>query len=447
MIKKTTLLVLLCAVALGAAVYYFDWKRGENEKPAGAPKPAYSIQASDVTSLTLAHPARPGDVPIRFEKHDGAWQIVQPIETGADQSTIDGIVDQIAGAEFSQTEPGTPDRLKVYGLDPPQASVELHLASGAKHTLLVGGKDFEGNSAYCIVDGGTSVSLLPNLLATSTAKTLDDLRDRNILHIDSAQVASFSLKNSSGELAVAKHNDQWKFTKPSDAFASADAVNAMLAAVATSKMTSVESEKPENLARYGLASPAITFVSTDTKGPQSTLLVGKKDGDAYFARDASRPMVFRISADVYTKLTQKFADLRDKSVVHSTPDDVQQIELRNAGGSVSVSRKKDSPGDWVFDAPDDQKGKSAAGWKILDALTGLKADDIVDHPPASLAAQLASPAITAILTDKDGKAVTVRISKAAGDFVYAQASDGPSVYKLKKQVLDDLNLKPGDLGT
>ena len=35
MIRKSTLVVLLAAIALGAAVYYFDWRRSqkENEKP------------------------------------------------------------------------------------------------------------------------------------------------------------------------------------------------------------------------------------------------------------------------------------------------------------------------------------------------------------------------------------------------------------------------------
>ena len=31
MIKKSTLFILLGAIALGAAVYYFDWKRGQKE--------------------------------------------------------------------------------------------------------------------------------------------------------------------------------------------------------------------------------------------------------------------------------------------------------------------------------------------------------------------------------------------------------------------------------
>ena len=41
--------------------------------------------------------------------------------------------------------------------------------------------------------------------------------------------------------------------------------------------------------------------------------------------------------------------------------------------------------------------------------------------------------------------MTVKLSKASGDFVYAQASDSPSLYRLKKDALDSLNVKVSDL--
>src|SRR5271169_5778927 len=104
MIKKPTLILILCAAVLGAAVYYFDWKRGNEKKPAAdSSKPAFSIQAADIVSFTLSHPAQLGDSPVRFEKRGGVWQIVRPVDTHADQSTADGIVDQLAGARIAQT--------------------------------------------------------------------------------------------------------------------------------------------------------------------------------------------------------------------------------------------------------------------------------------------------------------------------------------------------------
>ena len=57
-----------------------------------------------------------------------------------------------------------------------------------------------------------------------------------------------------------------------------------------------------------------------------------------------------------------------------------------------------------------------------------------------MAAELAKPGIEVDLTDKSGKKITLKMSKPSGDVVYAQMSDGPAVYKLKKADFDSLNL-------
>jgi hypothetical protein len=446
MIKKPTIVVLLCAIVLGGLVYYFDWKRGNEEKPAiNTSKPAFSIQASDVKSITLSHPAKAGMPPIRLEKTGDNWNIVQPIQTQADQPTVDGIADQLASATVSQTEPGSADRRKVYGLDPPQVSLEFQLRNASKHTILIGLKDFSGDSAYTIIDGAQNVSLLPQLLATSAGKSVEDLRDRNVLHIDAAGVSSFDLSNASGQLAASKKNDQWQFTKPGMSLADPDAMDGLLQAVANAKMASIVEEKPEHLDRYGLQKPAITLTATEGKGSPATLLVGKKSGSAYFARDASRPTVFTISNDVYSKLAQKYTELRDKKVVNVPATDMRQIQITDPAGSLAVSRKKDDSENWTFQAPEQQKGKPASGWKIVDALTGLTADEILDHPSSADLKSLANPETTVVVINAKGEKITIRFSKATGEFVYAQQSSSTSLYKLKKGAVAGLNLKPADL--
>jgi len=60
-------------------------------------------------------------------------------------------------------------------------------------------------------------------------------------------------------------------------------------------------------------------------------------------------------------------------------------------------------------------------------------------------AQLAKPETTLILTKKDGKVLTLKISKPSGDFVYAQSSESGTAYKLKKEMVIGFNLKGTDL--
>jgi hypothetical protein len=272
-------------------------------------------------------------------------------------------------------------------------------------------------------------------------------------------VKSFGLKNSSGELAAAKDHDVWKFTKPADAPADGDAINALLSAVANAKTSAIVSETADSLTKYGLASPAISFSAADAKGGIATLLVGKKEGDEYFARDAARPTIFRINQDLYKKLAENFNDLRDKKLAHFDPATITHAEIHNASGTILSTRKNET--EWTLDPSaqkdekqndkesdkqkDAQQTKPVSLDKLFTPLQQTTADEVLDRPTPAILAKLAKPAFEAILTDKNGKTLKIEISQESGGFVYARTSLSPIIYKLKPQILTDLNLKPSDL--
>src|SRR5580704_9401392 len=249
MIKKSTLIVLLVAILAGAAAYYFDWKRGQKEaanSPADSTKPVFALQADEISALTIAYPADPKSQPIHFEKQNGAWQITSPLPTGADDPSLQGILQQLTSDRIAQTEPGTPDRLKAFGLDTPVVALDFQMKNGAKHSLQLGKKDFTGVSVYAIVDNAKEVALLPESLLISADKPLQDWRDHSVVHFVADDVKSFGLKNPASELAAAKDHDVWNFTKPTAAPGDPDAVNALLSAVANAKTSAIVSETADS---------------------------------------------------------------------------------------------------------------------------------------------------------------------------------------------------------
>jgi len=448
MIKTTTLLVLIGAVLLGAAVYFFDVKRGEKLKEkatADESKTAFSIgSGADIKSLTIARPAAAGEPSVRLEKRDGAWWIVEPLQTDASDQAVQRIADGIATARVAQTEPGAPDRTKVYGLDPPAVSIDFQLQNGSKHSLKLGDKDFTGVSVYAVLDGAKDVALLPQTLLTSTVTNVDGLRSHSVLHFTAGDIASFDLRNLSGELSLRREKNGWKFKKPAEAAGDTRDVNAFLSAIANATFAGVASETPDNLEKYGLTKPVVTFTAVDGKGKTTTLVVGKKEGSEYFARDASRSVIFRIDDKLYKQLAQNYADLRNKKPADFDPAEVSRVEFHNEHGTAIFVRKSDKDEEWAIEAPAEKKGKSASVWNIFSPLTTAHADEVLDHPGAGIMANLAKPAVEVLLTEKSGRKLTIQISKESGDFVYARTSEGPAVYKLKKQLLTQLNFKRDD---
>ena len=437
------MLILLGAIALGAAVYYFDWKRGqkEAEKSAGdTTKPVFTIPAgSEIVSLVITRPHVAGEAPIHLEKQKGAWQILQPLQTEADQRLVSGIIETLGNSRIESNQPGTPDRLKAYGLDTPAISVEFKLQNGTQHTLKIGNKDFTNTYVYGLIDG-KDAALVPSALRTQTDLSVDFLRDHNVLHFAESNVNSFSLKNPAGQIEAKKEKDGWRFAKPDAGQLADDSdVTSLLNSVTGSKMTAVVAESAGNLGKYGLSAPAITFTASEENGKPATLLVGKKEGSDYYAKDASRPMIFKVNETLYKKLSETYSDLRDKKLTHLTQNDITRVELHNENGTIVVTPKSEQ--DWVAEAPPEIKGKAIATWKIFPPVANARAIAIVDHPSAEIQGKLAKPLVQLTLTAKDGKKITVSFTPVIEDFVYAKTSDSPSVYKLNKNVLADLKSK------
>lgn len=438
--KKTTLAVVVLALALGAWVYYSEFKHPAPEKSSDESKLAFSFTAPDVTAIEID---RQGQA-MHFEKRDGNWVITQPVSTSADQSTLEGIASSLATARISRTFSAPAGRLGSYGLASPAVKLEIQLKNGAKHRVQLGDKDYSGISVFGMVDDSKDVAVLPESLLVSTDKPLDDLRDRSVLNLDSSQISSFDLKNAAGEIVASKEGDVWQIAKPRDVRADDGAVSALFAQVSAAKMTAIEAESAADLSKYGLANPALSFRVKLSKGEERALLVGKKTGDGYFARDTSRRMVFRISADFAKKLGEGFADLRDKSVVHFDPAQLSRLEIRNPSGTIVCVAGKE--GKWLVEEPASSKGKEVQIWKVFDPLSSAKAQEVLDAPPAAIVAKLAKPAVEVTLTDQSGKVTKIAFSAADGDSVYARTSAaGAAVYKLPKQTLDDLSFKPADI--
>jgi len=443
MIKKSTLFILLGAIALGAAVYFFDWKRGQKEaekSTAETSKLAFSLPVgSEIVSLLITRPQIAGEGPIRLEKQNGTWQILQPLQTQADEHVISEIVETLSNSRIESNQPGTPDRLKAYGLDPPAVSIDFKLQNGTQHTLKLGNKDFTNTYVYGQIDG-KDVALLPSAMRSQTDLSVDFLRDHEVLHFAQNDVNAFSLKNPGGQIEAKKEKEGWTFAKP-DAGQLADEsdVASLLNAVSGAKMKNVVAESAENLGKYGLNPPPITFTVTNESGKSASLLVGKKEGSDYYAKDSSRPTIFKVNETLYKKLTENYGDLRDKKLMHLTQSDFNRAELHNENGTLVITPKAEQ--DWVAEAPPEIKGKAIATWKIFPSVANARALAIVDHPSAEIQSKLAKPLVQMTLTTKDGKKITVNFTPAIEDFVYAKTSDSPTVYKLNKNALADLNSK------
>lgn len=439
--KKSTLIILVIAIALGAFVYFYDSKHAPKTSAEETFKPAFSAKPADFSSITLE---RKSDAVV-LQKKGSSWELTKPIESKADSATVDGITADLRNLEIQRSF-AAGDDLSKYGLASPAAKIQFQDAKGAQHTIELGDKDFSNNSVYALIDSSKpqSIALLPASLLGDAEKSVNDLRDRSILDMSDSQVTALTLHDASGTIALKKAQAGWEISQPKPTLADSEAVDSMVSSLSTDKFTKVASETPSDLAKYGLAHPDVTLDATGKDGKQFRLAFSKKGND-YYGRDLSRPIIFSVDSTIYSSFDKKFFDLRDKEILHFDPTNVASVTVQNANGLIECSQGKTD--EWKMVQPAADKGKAVQGWKLTDPIENARATEIYDAPSASILARLKKPVITVTFTDKSGKKTIVEISAADKDSVYVKTSDAPQVYKLNKQILTDLGFKAADLLT
>jgi len=441
--KKSTLVVVVIALALGGFVYWHEFKRTPPAVNATNPS-IFHFQPEDVRSITFS---RPGAPPVVVDRQDTGWQIVQPVETRADGSTITSLLDDITLAHSSRTLTPTGKELSDFGLATPAATLDFHLKDGKTHSLKIGAPDFSGSSAYAQADGSKQVILVPKSVSADGSKTLAQLRDNSVLGISSDKVQSFHLKTPSADIEArrsAKNAEAWSIEKPRPMIGDSTAISQLLDSVSNAKLADVVSESAGDLARYGLSRPDISLEVHLDSGADRTLELGRKQADQYYARDTSRNMVFLVPSSLEKQLDQTLFALRDKRLLRELPGSFTSVDYH--AGSFQFSCGVDKSGKWTMSQPAADKGKAVENWKVFDPLSSANALAILDAPSPALMAEVAHPAIEIDMTRKDGSRKIFRISKPSNGDVYVWVNDESGLYRVDKQTYDSLLFKtPADV--
>jgi hypothetical protein len=438
--KRSTLILLLAAVGFGVIVYFLEIRDGkprDEESSVETSKPAFEFKREDIASITLT---RAGQT-ITIEDRDGKWVLTQPENAAADESAINSLASSLTSARIERTFSASPEDMKSYGLEEPKVTLEVKLKSGEQHRVKLGEQDVSKLSAYAQIGDSSEVVLVGSSLLTNADKPLNELRDRSVFGAAQFDVSSVAINNEHGRIELGKKDTDWILKSAGDAPADDSEVNSLLSEVTSAKADEFASDKSEELAKYGLDKPNITLTAKLNDGSERVLKIGLKD-DEYYAKNSARSEILKVPSSLFDKLNVKPASLRDKQIMKFKEDELSRVEIRNPNGKLVVERNDE--GKWLIKEPADKKDKEAQRFKIVDPLE-TKAEEIVEKPSGTVRAKLAKSKVEVRVTGKDGKTTVLTVSEADGDDVYVIVKGRPEVFKVRKQMLEDLSFKMADV--
>ena len=434
---RATLILFGVLLLMAAFVYFYEIKgKAVREKSEAKSKTLLALEEDQIQKVTVL---RPGETLI-FEREGDRWKILEPVKALGDKYAVKNLVTSAASAKSERTIDEA-SGLSEYGLAVPKSTLIVQSKAGLSDTLLVGDPNPTGSSVFVKKPGKSAVYLTAASLSTALGKSLFDLRDRTALPFEKEDVRKIEIRRGPKTVLLEKENDAWELKAPFTAKAGKTAVDGLLSKIGYAEARKFETESPSSLGRYGLLDPGLTL--TLTGGPnqsQKRLLIGRREGAVYFARDEARPPVFTVDSSLVNALGKEAADFRDRKICEFDQWNVKRCEIRSKGAAAFICFK-DTSDDWMVESPEKGRAKS---WKItgmFSDLSGLEAATFVGKFSSGLSRYgLDRPVREVDLRDGKNEIVaSIAFGSASGkDEVYVLNKLSKWVYTVKDGILNNL---------
>ena len=276
-------------------------------------KKLVDFEEKDVTGVTIRTADGTEVVLAKADGEEGAWSLTKPEGVRLDETVakrLPGAAARLRAAGFAddasaeQTGLDTPSHSLIFTLVGDKKPVTIHFGNPLKEDKGAGGGSTSPD-VYMKVGDEKWVYTVKNWTWSQLAKGLPELRDKQMLKLDTKEIASLTFAKPEGDpLVVESTAEGWKLTKPEAKDVPEANVNAITRIIGDLKASSVPDTDP---AKAGLADPTkATRVTVTLKdGSTKTILLGdaaaegKKD---LFAR-VDDGMVFVLASFNATKLT------------------------------------------------------------------------------------------------------------------------------------------------
>ncbi len=362
---RKTIIMIIIGAALAAYVYFYEIKGGEEREQVKAA--SEKLIALEKDSIRVVH-IKSLFSEFEFQKGSDGWRITQPVNTGADESTISTLLSGLVNAKKERSFAISPEERGNFGLDQRALQLELKTVPGEKTNVQFGEAASIGSNVYVSL-GDSMVHLVASSVKNNASKSLFEWRDKKVLHFDKNEVRELHIRGASAPIELIKEGDDWKIQKPFETDADKSVVNGVLDKLKYGKIKAVASESDTDFKKYIKNKTLNIELIVGADKAKKELVFSELNNNVAYGKDASRPHIFQVDSIFMKPLLKTLFDFRDKSLVHFEQN--QSTRIQSVFKGIKVELEKDTSGVWY--SVDSLKAKS---WKIssmLSGLSGLKA--------------------------------------------------------------------------
>jgi hypothetical protein len=349
------------------------------------------------------------------------WKLLKPVETGADQPSLEGLVKDLATLRAKRIAAFPAKALTPFGLDLPAAVITIR-ATGAndkpvEHRLQVGktvtepGKPTRGER-FARIDAADAIVVLPEALSRKLLAGAIHFRDRDLARLEA--VSQLVLERGPRKAVFAKVDEAWKMTDPVQAEAEQSELESFIKNLSRLRADELVADRPTDLKPYGLDRPQAQWRVTGGKDVLTLQVGAQEKGKGAAARCYARlgngGLVFLLSPEL---TAQALAEYRNRKVLSAL--DAAQVEKVRFGYESNAFTLQKIDNKWQIEGKPAVKVKEETVRDVLGVLAKLQAERYVVDKGADLKLFGLQPPFLALEVQTPSSKHTLHVGHAEGD--------------------------------
>ena len=457
---KTTVALLIVAIAVGLYIKFYESKRPNTEEAKRLAGNVVNFERESLEGIVIQN----GDDRIELKKQDQKWRIEAPFKDQADRGAVENLINDLDNWEKFDSIPANEieknkNLLDEYGLSKGKLKLKL-LAKTASPEITFGNDAALQGKMYVRAGDNGDVVIAAQSVRNDIAKKPEDFRDKKLTDLTAPQVVRALVKTAAGEMELEKKADHWEIVKPLRARGDDQKIGDLLAQITTAQIQRFVAEDRGDLRPYGLAEPrgSITLFAIDDKTGQTLQIgapagPGEKEKDQVYVRFTARSAVYTLPKKIEEILALKPADLRDRHLVRIDTNILDRITIEAAGKGKTVLARKDE--NWTIASRNNQPANSSEVTRMLDLLKVEQVtkfvDDVasdlpkygLDKPQLQVTFSSFASENTPESTAGEHPFATIAFGKVEGDNVFARLGEEPFIVAVRRSLLDNIFADPG----
>lgn len=381
---KTTVVLLVVTIAVGAYVSLYDLKQPTQERREALTKQVVDIDADGVTGFSAELPKGK----VALTRQDGLWRLAGPLQARADESRIRralAALDPLTAERVLEGTKRKPLAQAEFGLAPPRGTITVTMKDGKTTTVWLGEPTPVESNRYAALPGSPKIFIVSNDLFDELNQPADAYRSRELLAFETWNVTTIAVASQSSSYTLAKQGERWRLTAPLTDDADSAACSELLSKLRNLTVERFMADTPpsqDSISQWGFDQPWVRVTMTlDQPERPLELLVGQvavDHAEQVYAKRSDEPTTYAVSKAGIEDLLKDPQTLRSPMLLEVFASQVVKAQVEWPDSPWVVEKVE---GQWnAAGVPDPLDGSKVEAW--LWKLRDTKLVRFVDDPAA-----------------------------------------------------------------